>query len=462
MASRKNSSTQAVVADKEASVEPSVRVFTRWTPQLIVAAEIAADAGNLTQAAKICAWLLTDDRIRGCLSARIQGLLGLTPSFEQSGDKRRSKRAIKALEAGDDFWVSYPEDELWLMLAWGMLLGVCPMRHKPQYVEGHENRLLPCPEFWHPAAGLRFDQESREWKIRVATPGNSFGVEETLTPGDGTWILHTPFGKHRPWELGFWKCLAWWKLLKDFGRGDWARHMEKGSLLVLTQSLNQQLPPGLLANTKSQRDDAATALYQRGKDAVAALPVGQDLKLVEAKGEAYKLYESAAAAANDAFAVCIRGGNLTTSVDGGGGRAAAEVQERTGDFVNLRFDAETTANTLHKQSLPWWAQWNFGDRGLAPWPNYPVAPQRNLKNFAETVLAFVVANNALEAAGYELDREAALEEFELLEFVKPGQKPAIVVVPGTAPANDNAPAPAPKPAPAEDTKPADPSTPEQK
>lgn len=425
--------------NQEPGVEPSVRVFTRWTPQLVWAAEIAADGGNLTQAAKIVSWLLTDDRIRGCLNARIQGLLGLVPGFEKSGDRRRSGRAIKALEADEDFWASYPEEELWLMLAWGLLLGVCPMRHDPQYLEGHGGRLLPCPQFWHPAAGLRFDQPTGTWKIRVSSsPSDLYGVEQTIEPGGGTWILHTPYGKHRPWELGLWKQLCWWKLLKDYGRSDWARNMEKGSLLVLLQSSTPGVPPPQLADTQATRDASAANLYQRGKDAVASLPVGKDLKLIETSGKAQELYSSGVDAANDAFAIAIRGGNLTTSVEGGS-KAAAEVQERTGDFVNLRFDAETTSNTLHKQSLPWWAQWNFGDKTLAPWPAYPIAPQRNLGAFANTLQGFNKAVADLEANGFEVDRQGAIDEFELNDFVKPGEKPALPKVEtkaAPAPAND--------------------------
>lgn len=440
--------------DDRTAVEPSVRVFTRWTPQLVQYAEISADGGNLTQAARICEWLLSDDTIRGCLSARINGLLGLVPQFQESGDKRRSKRAIKALEADEDFWASYPEQELWLMLAWGLLLGVAPMRHQPRYIDGHGKRLLPCPEFWHPAAGLRWDGAKQTWFINVAAPGElGAGHEEALMPGDGTWLLHTPFGKHRPWALGLWRCLAWWKLLKDYGRGDQARHMEKGSLLVIEQ--DELKSPGLPAppGSNAKRNDDAASLYQRGKDAVAALGTGQHVRLVETTGRAYELYASAYAEANKAFAIAIRGGNLTTNTEGGS-KAAAEVQERTGDFVNLRFDAETTATTLHQQSLPWWAEWNFGDRALAPWPDYPVAPQRNLKNFAETVTAFNDAVEALELRGFDVDRAAAIEEFELQEFVKPGTKPVPVVV---APVDPNAPKDPAAPA----DEPKGPATPEQ-
>lgn len=408
---------------------------------------MAADGGNLTQAARICEWLLSDDTIRGCLSARINALLGLTPQFEKSGDRRRSQRAINALEAEQDFWTSYPEQELWLMMAWGLLLGIAPMRHQPRWADS--GRLLPCPEFWHPAAGLRWDPQLGTWKIQVLEANGAAPQEVEIAAGDGTWILHTPFGKHRPWSLGLWRCLAWWKLLKDWGRSDQGKHIEKGSLLVMTQSVIQQNAPGQLANTQAERDASASKLYQRGKDAVAALPVGADLKLVETAGQASQLYKSAVDQANEAFAIAIRGGNLTTNTKQGS-LAAAEVQERTGDFVNLRFDAESLSTTLHDQSLIWWAQWNFGDQKLAPYPDYPVAPQRNLGVFAITIKAFNDAVMALEQNGFEVDRAEVIEEFELQEWLGPGKKPELPVVTAAAPkpANDSGSSEQPSKAPA--------------
>jgi hypothetical protein len=234
--------------------------------------------------------------------------------------------------------------------------------------------------------------------------------------------------------------------------------MEQGSMLVLTQSVAQQNAPGIYANTKQQRDDNSASLYQRGRNAVAALAVGEDLKLLEATGQAHLLYKAAADQANEAFAVAIRGGNLTTNVQGGS-KSAAEVQERTGDFVNLRFDAETIATTLHDQSLNWWAQWNFGDAKLAPWPDYPVAPQRNLKNFADQIFSFSAAIQALELRGFDVDRQGVIEEFELQEWLSPGKKPPDPVppAPGAAPGNTQPDANVP-PKPPADT----PATPEQK
>lgn len=401
---------------------------------LIWSAEISADSGNLTQAARVCEWLLSDDTVRGCLSARINALLGLTPQFEKSGDRRRSQRAINALEAEQDFWQSYPEQELWLMLAWGLLLGIAPMRHQPRWSDS--GRVLPCPEFWHPAAGLHWDSQFGTWKTQVLEAPGGAPLEVSIAAGDSTWVLHTPFGKHRPASLGLWRCLAWWKLLKDWGRSDWGRHIEKGSLLVMTQSTNIQNAPGQLANTQAERDNNASKLYQAGKNAVAALPVGADLKLVESSGQPHLLYKAAVDQANEAFAIAIRGGNLTTNTKQGS-LAAAEVQERTGDFVNLRFDAESLATTLREQSLSWWAAWNFGDAKLAPWPDYPVAPQRNLNNLAATIKGFSDAIQALEDRGFEVNREEAIEEFEFQEWLSPGAKPALPTVQSNSPAPAN-------------------------
>lgn len=421
--------------DSKVGVEPTVRVFTTWTPALIRQAEQAADNGNLRPAANLCDWLLSDDRIRAVLDARIQALLSLQPQFEKAGDRRRSGRAVKALEVGEDWWSSYSESQSWLLMAWGLLLGIGPARHQWESPPGHDGRVLPCPVFWHPQH-VRYDTIQRKWFTREG----DLATEVPFTPGDGTWIAHMPYGSHRPWAMGLWRGLARWALLKLYAVQDWARHSEKASLLVATSQPGASLGGGPTANVRTLRSELAADIYGRGREAVAVLPAGFDLKLVESVANTKNLYESQIAMADKAAAILVRGGNLTTETEGGS-KAAAEVQERTGDFVKLRFDSETWSTTVHDQSLVWWAEFNFGDPQLAPWPNYPVAPQRNLKNWAETITAGTKACRDLELAGFEVDREAFIEEFELQEFVAPGKMP--VVLPPTPP-----PAPGAQPAPA--------------
>jgi hypothetical protein len=178
-------------------VQPTTRTFTVWSPAMIQAAEVSADSGNLRLAANLCEWLLGDDRIKSCLDTRVQALFGLDPMFERSGDKRRSGRAVRALEADEDWWDSYPEAENSQLVAWGILLGFGVAVHTwqnggPQ----HDGRLLAKPSFWHPQH-VRYDWTTRRWMTMAAESGFGVGLEQEIVPGDGTWILHTPYGPNR-------------------------------------------------------------------------------------------------------------------------------------------------------------------------------------------------------------------------------------------------------------------------
>jgi hypothetical protein len=402
--------------DLTAGTQPTVRTYTTWTPDLIRSAEIAADTGNLRQAANLCDWILADDRVSGTLQSRTQALLGLVPTFEASGDKRRSNRAVKALDAQEDWWAAYPEAELELMLAWGIVLGVAPERHGWVAHEDHGNRVLPCPEFWHPQH-LRQDQRSRKWWMRIASESSPGGWQEVeIVAGDGTWILHTPYGRNRPWSRGAWRALARLVLLKTYAVTDWQRHSEKSSLHVVT------VQEGIEDN-KPRRQELAQDLYARGANGVVCLPPGFDLKLVEATANTKAIYDAQIEMANTAIAVLIRGGNLTTEVGKGGSRAAANTQERLGDQAKLRFDSESLSTTIHDQSLVWWSEFNFGDRKLAPWPVYPTGPKKDVKAKADVAAVAADVVQKFETQGFEVDRQKFAEEFELTEWLKPGEKP---------------------------------------
>jgi hypothetical protein len=431
-------------SEGETWVAPSARVFTDWTPSKLRSAQVAAESGNLTQAVAVCDWLLTDDAVDAGLDSLCDALFGLVPTFEPSGDKRRSNRAVKALEAGEDFWKGYPEAELRLMLRWGYLLGLSLHRHAWQAFEDHGNRLLPMLGFWHPGT-LQQNLQTQEWTVN-----DQRFQKHVVTPGDGEWVLHTPFGRSRPWAMGKWNSLKYWVLLKHYARFDWARHGEKAATLVATSSKD---------NTDRQRRELAQDLQDSGSDRIVALQVGFDLKMVEVTANTRDIYLAQIEAADSAIAILLRGGNLTTKVESGS-RAAAETQAEHGDEPKLRFNAESISTTLHDQSLSIWALFNFSDTALAPWPVYPVEPEEDLKASADTINVLGDGVKKLDDLGFIVDEKQLIERFRL-DFIKGRKSPeerakeaadraALQPAPGGAPVQPGKPAPGKTPAPKKD------------
>jgi len=157
--------------------------------------------------------------------------------------------------------------------------------------------------------------------------------------------------------------------------------------------------------------------------------------------------------ADEAIAILIRGGNLGTNVEGGS-RAAAETQARSGDLGNLRFDAQSWTTTVHDQSLVYWAEFNYGDKNLAPWPVYPVEPEEDRKGKAETEEKAFANVDAAEKLGFAVDRQKFLDEYKI-EWAEPGERPpepepvapalpGEEVPPGEEPEDDDESAPKPQ------------------
>lgn len=397
--------------------EPSARVMSDWTPGLIRSAEIQADGGNLRYAADLCEALFTDDHIQGVLPTRTRGLLGLPLTFEESGDGRRKKRAVKALQAEEDWWASYPEAELGKLLDWGIMLGVGLGRN--DWTPRESGRVVPKLENWH-SRWLRFDSQSREWRLTV-----NQGDEITIAPGDGQWILYTPQGAAKPWNRGAWRALSRWWLLKQYARDDFARHSEvHGTPLRVGMSTEG-------ANS-DDRAELAADLGELGRDTSLCLPNGYDLKLVEATAKTYEMFKMQIELANLAMSIALVGQNLTTNVQGGSLAAAKVHQQVRGDLI--RSDGETASTTLHDQSLVHWAEFNFGDRNLAPWPQWATDPPEDSLAKAKTREAQGQAISALKAAGVKLD--SVLQEFGL-ELAPEAPPPDVASPPALGSVNAN-------------------------
>jgi phage gp29-like protein len=387
--------------DSLIAIEPPVtRSITDWTPSLVRAARASADAGNLELAADFCEWAMGDDRVAASLATRTNGLVSLPLTFEAA---RGTKRLVKALEAGEDWWASYPASTLAQLLAWSRLLGVAVAYQS--WVERGDgiNRLIPNITVWHPRH-LRFDVERGVWRVKTANKGVI-----DITPGDGNWIVFTPYGASRPWAFGVWRPISYWRLLKQYAIEDWGKYSSKnaGGWRVATFNPSNDR----LSSTKEQRKELAADMFAAQADAALALPQGFDVKMVESTASNWQTFEAQKNAADLANSVALLGQNLSTEVSGPvatGATLHGKVLQ-----VYVEDDNEKLTTCIREQSLRYWAEFNFGNGGLAPWPAYDIAPKEDAKQSAEvkkmraqtaSVMSRVgtfTVNEVREAAGYE-------------------------------------------------------------
>jgi hypothetical protein len=377
------------------------RPSTAWTPPLLRVAEVQAARGNLRMAADMVATLLlADERILGLFGTLCESLFGLTPSFEESsGDGRRRGRAVRALEAEDDWWVMMPEEVLALHLIWGLALGVSlgrlewweTNRKGKRVPRIRKGRLVPVLTWWHPRC-LRWDAETERWFVRFEG-----GKEEPITPGDGEWLLFTPYGPHEPWLLGLWRGLGRLMLLKHYGLSGLGRHQESASNLFIESPLGANF---------DLRKEVHGQLENIGSDGVAVLPPGFKAMLLEvmASGE---LYISSADFADKAAAVAILG--HAQNAEAGTANTGAQASENT-RHERREGCARKIERWTHDQGVECWSEVNFGDRDLAPWPVYPTKKQASAKEEGDGLKSLADGIAAAEKVDDRIDGGAMIEK----------------------------------------------------
>ncbi len=368
-----------------------------WTPSLLKQALRRTDAtGALDFVAQLCDDLLGDDRIQSAFGTRVGGLLGSPLGFEAAaltGTARRRKRALRALEAGEDWWELFPEEELSKLIIWGLLLGVGFARLRWTQSDDHGGRALTRIEVWHPR-WFKWDHAAKAW---LQWDGKRWN---RITAGDGEWVIFTPYGRNRPWAFGLWRGLSMLWLLKHLAQKDWCLQSELQGIpgWVITGEQNHQ-----------KRKELAQLFGDLARNPAVALPPGVDAKLVEAEANTWETFEHQIQMADRGFAVSIVGGNLNVEVSG---------NQQTGSTAQTlvridykRRDANTVSTMAHDQVLTWWAEWNFSEKGAAPWPLWNVEPPSNTSQVATTWLTVSKALDGFRKAGLVVDLRVTAERF---------------------------------------------------
>lgn len=401
--------------DRKAYVEPSsTRSIREWNPGLIKAARRMADFGHLELAADFCEAALGDDRVQAALSTRTKGFVALPLTFEAA---RGTKRLVKALEVGEDWWHSFSATALAQLLGWGILLGV-GLGELVWTERSSVERLIPVLKVWHPRH-LRYDWQRRVWMLKVEG-----GLDVEVVPGDGKWILYTPYGESRPWAFGAWRAISLWYQLKLYAIEDWGYYSSKnaGGHNVVEASADSK------TIQKEQRKQLADEVFSAAANSAIVLPPGFTLKKVESTADTWETFQAQKNAADMGMAIALVGQNLSTEVSGPVATGATLHGRVLQVFIDA--DAETLAPCLHDQALVWWAEFNFGARDDAPWPVWATKPPEDQKQRADVgktqsetaknlaQLGVATVNEVREAAGLEPLKEGGDE------IVKPAPPPA--------------------------------------
>jgi phage gp29-like protein len=421
--------------DIETLTEPSSRVWTYdWTPDLLRTAELLADAGDMRMMSDLCTCLLGDDRVDGALTVLSGAITGLPMTFEGSPDKRGSRKAIKFLEASEDWWKIFPEAEVQRLIHQAVTTGFAVARN--QWREDPETgRVIGPIDVWD-TSHFGYDAETDQWYRRLAN-----GQREPVDLTSGEWLFFAPRGRKRPWRRGAWRAVARWWLLKRYAIADWGAFSERhgqGTLVAQTQpamhNVAGPLAPGgaTFGNTTEARKKIASDLQALGRNSAIALPAGWTMELVEATADTWQTFQAQVQMADAGIALAYHGTNMTA--EQGGSYAKALVLHGVHIQVVASL-AQALSTTTHDDNLVFWAEFNLGARTAAPWAVWDASPPADRKGDADAMGALGTACETLMRVSPRVDVERILED-------------------AGVPLLAEAPAPSPAPAPAQPAPPA--------
>lgn len=418
------------------------RVLLDWSPDDIRTAVYTSSTGWLTLAGDLCTAMRGDDRIPALIGSRVMAVQGAPLTFEAAPSGRLRRRALRAAQAEEDWWYMLPESELEELRSWlrffgvalGELVWVEPDPADPTgeavIARLRNGRNVPRLKVWDPR-NLRKDLDTGRWWVRTRD-----GTEELVEPGKGKWILMT-LGGSRPWLKAPWRGVAELWLAKKYAREDWARQSERyadGSVWVNSPQ----------ESTPEERAALAKDIDNAGKRPVFVAIPGYEAEILELKGNSWATYQTQWELCNRSMAVAILYNDLSAESKKSAG-TGANLQGEVRDDIK-KSDAASDETDLRAQVLAPWADANYGDPELAPWPVYDVDPAEDLQALATMWSGVANALKLLDDAGYEVDFDEVREVTGIPitdKAEKQPMPPALAAAAGLAPADGTTPAKAP-------------------
>jgi hypothetical protein len=377
-------------------IQPISFSQTRWYPSDLEAAELAADTGDISLAARLMTAARKDGVLAGVLSTRTDGLVRLPRVFKGMSE------IIADLEVGGDtprstFDEMFPAAELALLAADGLLLGVGVGELVP--VEGREHPVLVRlePEF------LRYRWSENRWYFR------SVAGLIPITPGDGRWVLHIPGGRQAPWRNGLWRAIGRAYIRKEHAqlyKDNWEAKLANPARVAYSPT----------AASDEQHESWFQQVMAWGTNTVFGLKPGYEVKLLESNGRGHESFENTIKRCDEEYVICIAGQTVTT--DGGTGFANAGIHDAIRSDL-IQSTADGLAYTVNTQGLPVYLVEVYGEGALERGAvvAWDVTPPKDRAAEATALgqvgTALVAIGDALAKHGRELDVDAFCERFNI-------------------------------------------------
>ncbi len=377
---------------------PLITIQNTWSVEQARSALYAHMTGMFDQSAQLFDSILGDDRVMATLGSRISGLFGRETRFRSADESDAAKECRLAWEA---WWPRLSGDSAMTeMHTYGIGMGFSPGQlvwdtTKPVWG--------PYIRPWSPRFTY-FHWPSRKFRA-LSQDG-----EIQITPGDGKWVLHAPFGEYRGWIRGAIRAVAEPWMLRHFAFRDMARYSEIHGIPTRV---------GMVPAISDPVERAAfeTSLANIGSNTAMILPQGVDVadgggydyKLVEARDTAWETFPGLIDRCDMAIVLALLFQNLTTEVKGGSFAAtSAHMDIRQS---GLQGDDLAWSNTIYNQIARPFAFLNFGDANLAPWTSRDVAPRDDMTANGSAFSAFGTAIELLSRGGVQFTDPAQLRAF---------------------------------------------------
>lgn len=380
---------RAVVVTREL---PNISVQTGWEVKDVRDALIDLSMGLFDAPSQLLDAIASDSRVQSAMRSRSSGLIGRPLQFKIPEKYKDDPDAKKCLRAWERHWPQMAAEPAMLdLLETSHCLGFSYAQ-----ILWDTNR-----EIWKPylqSFNSRFCYYHWDYRVHVAVTRDG---SRPITPGDGHWILHAPYGSYRGWMRGALRALAQWWLARNYALRDWARYSERHGFPILLFKTPFGADPNEIANGQS-------SLQGIGQESILQLPgsvdvnrFGQyDLSYLEAGDENWPGFKALIDQCNDEITLALLGQNLTSQVKEGS-YAAARVHADVRQAI-LDADARSLSRTLYVQVARPFAALNFGNPNFAPRVIWDVRPEEDLKVKAAAWQSFAAGLQALRNAGFAL------------------------------------------------------------